>query len=1070
MWWTFEKLAARINELAGLRYRDERSIPQFACIEDREGAVGVAPPEAEAPWRTMRLGETWKGRDYYLWLSVQVQAPREWGGKVIVGLFDFGRTGGGNNSGFESLLYVDGVPYQGVDSNHQEVRLPADCAGTPMLLQFRLWSGLNGYGAPADIEHRLQAAKLCWLDETADDLFYTAKAMLETIQTFDANRPEREQLLGLLDRAFGRIDWSQERSADFYASLAEALQMLNEGLEQIGKHHAVQVDCIGHTHIDVAWLWRIRHTREKAARSFSTVLRLMEQYPDYLFLQTQPQLYEYMKQDYPELYERIRERVKEGRWEAGGAMWLEADCNLPSGESLVRQILYGTMFLRDEFGVECTYLWLPDVFGYSWALPQILRKSGIEAFMTTKISWNQYNRMPHDTFKWRGIDGTDIVAHFITTPSNGQDEESFLYTYNGEVTPHSVQGIWNGYRDKGLNRDLLLAFGYGDGGGGPTRSMLEMRRRIDRMPGMPRVRPGRADDYFTRLVQRVSEHDGYVHVWDGEMYLETHRGTYTSQAYNKLMNRRLELLYREAEWICSLHSVSRSDWSTYPAEDLLVGWKIVLRNQFHDIIPGSSIREVYEDSREEYEQAKRLGEAVRTGAAQGLALLPASTAGNVPHGYSYTVFNSASWERDDLVLIPAERSMEQGEWRGADGAALSAQLTEDGWLVAMPGLPSMGVASLTFQPIFGGEAPSGTSGSQFVYAEGLLETPMYRIRWNERGTLTEIYDKREERSVLAPGACGNELQVFEDKPKGRHEAWDIDIFYSQKMRTVGELLSAELIESGPLRAVVRFHWTYADSSIRQHLTVYADSPRIDFRTEVDWHEKRQLLKVAFPVDIRATEATYDIQFGNVRRPTHWNTSWDYARFETVGHQWADLSEHGYGVSLLNDCKYGYDIKDNVMRLSLIKSATVPDAQADQGRHAFTYSLLPHRGDWREAEVVREAWALNSPLFALAGAPERSGLSMLRLDAGFVMINAVKKAEYADEAVIRLHEYKGARGTVALASDLAIASWQETDLLERPTGPLSTENVIRLDFKPYEIKTVKVAFGGCTRTDGRERRR
>lgn len=1069
MWWTFEKLAARINELAGLRYRDERTIPQFACVEDREGAVGAFPPESGA-WRPIRLGDTWKGRDFYLWLSVQVEVPQAWSGKKMVGLFDFGRTGGGNNSGFESLLFLNGEPYQGVDSNHKEVLLPPDSAGSTVLLQFRLWSGLNGYGAPADIEHRLQTAKLGWLDETADDLFYTSRAVLETVQTFDAHRPEREQLLDLLDRAFLCIDWANERSDRFYATVAEARDTLAGGLERLGKHHAVNVTCVGHTHIDVAWLWTIRHTREKVARSFSTVLRLMEQYPEYLFLQTQPQLYEYIKQDYPQLYASIRERVKEGRWEPGGAMWLEADCNLPSGESLVRQILYGTMFLRAEFGVECKYLWLPDVFGYCWALPQILRKSGIEAFMTTKISWNQYNRMPHDTFKWRGIDGTEIVTHFITTPSNAQDEESFLYTYNGDVTPHSVQGLWNGYRDKGMNRDLLLAYGYGDGGGGPTRGMLEMRRRLDRMPGLPRVSTGRADDYFARLVEKVEKYDRYVHVWDGEMYLETHRGTFTSQAYNKRMNRRLELLYRDAEWAGSLLSVWKRDWSAYPARELLAGWKIILRNQFHDIIPGSSIREVYEDSREEYEEAWRLGTTVWREAAGALASVAAGDAGDAGDaGYAgdardagarlgavktYTVCNSAGWERDDMVWIPAEAGMERGIWRDADGARLAAQRSEDGWLVAVRGLPSMGLASIAFQATEDGAEEAG----RFQYADGVLETPLYRIRWNGHGALADIYDKRAERGVLAPGACGNELQVFEDKPKGRHEAWDIDIFYTQKKRVVSELVSVRLSESGPLRAVVRFHWTYGRSEIRQELIAYADSPRIDFRTQVDWQERRQLLKVAFPVDIRATEATYDVQFGNVRRPTHWNTSWDYARFETVGHQWADLSEHGYGVSLLNDCKYGYDIKDNVMRLSLIKSATVPDAQADQGLHEFTYSLMPHAGDWRAAGTVKEAWALNSPLAALPGEPDRPSLSMFRLDHDGVMIDAVKKAEQGDEVVIRLHEYRGARGAVAITSDFEIVSWQETDLLERPTGSRSTESVIRLEMKPYEIKTVAVAFG------------
>jgi alpha-mannosidase len=1088
MWWTIEKLEARTKELAAFRYREEKQIKQFASLVDEEGAVGALPPE-HGEWQTLHLGETWKGRDLYIWLEADVAVPAEWRHGTVIGLFDFGRTGGGNNSGFESLLFLNGQPYQGVDSNHKEVFLPKPYPDSPVRLQFRLWSGLNGYGAAAAVEHKLSTAKLVLFDEAADDLYYTSLAIVGSIKLMDENRPEREDLLGLLDRAFVTIDWTYPRSDAFYESLACARDLLKEGLALLPKHHSVNVTCVGHTHIDVAWLWRIKHTREKAARSFSTVLRLMERYPEYMFLQTQPQLYEYIKQDYPQIYEAIRQRVKDGRWEPGGAMWLEADCNLPSGESLVRQIVYGTQFLRDEFGVECKYLWLPDVFGYCWALPQILRKSGIEAFMTTKISWNQYNRMPHDTFLWRGMDGTEIVTHFITTPNNSHDEESFEYTYNGEITPHSVQGIWNGYRDKGMNRDLLLAYGYGDGGGGPTRDMLELRRRIEQLPGMPNVATGRADDYFAKLVEKVNGHDGYIHVWDGEMYLELHRGTYTSQAYNKRMNRRLELLYRDAEWLGSLLSVGSSSWGSYPAGELLSGWKIILRNQFHDIIPGSSIREVYEDSREEYEEAWTLGSrlwqeaaAALTGAAEVVAEQAAERGGSPTSTAAYTLFNSSGWERTDLVHIPAEGAAECGVWRDAAGNRLTAQRRHDGWRVLVHDIPALGMAAISFEadarrtesepareagrgPVRPAGAEAGNS-SGFHYADMQLDTPYYRLQWNEFGALTELYDKRCGRSVLAPGAAGNVLQVFEDKPKGRHEAWDIDIFYTQKMRRVEELVEVRQVEDGPLRCVIRFNWTYGQSAIEQDMIVYADNPRIDFQTRVDWHERRQLLKVAFPVDIRATEATYDVQFGNVKRPTHWNTSWDYAKFETVGHQWADLSESGYGVSLLNDCKYGYDIKDNVMRLSLIKSAMVPDPQADLGQHEFTYSLLPHAGDWRTAGTVKEAWALNNPIPAVpCRRPTISGLSLFKTSADHVMIDAVKKAETGDAVIIRLHEYMGARGTVELTSDYDVLAWQETDLLERPVGERSEEQTIRLTIKPYEIKTVSVTFG----TGGRSSR-
>lgn len=410
-----------------------------------------------------------------------------------------------------------------MDSNHQEVFLEDGAAGRELDFTFRLWSGLNGDGQLIPQEHKIKRAELAYLDESADNLYYTGRAALGTIKQLPDSQIQKHELLADLNKAFNLLDWSRPGSAAFYASVQEAESSLLADLSRLEQEHPVTVTAIGHTHIDVAWLWRLTHTREKAARSFSTVLRLMKEFPEYIFLQTQPQLYAYIKQDYPEIYQEIKQRVEEGRWEAGGAMWLEADCNLTSGESLVRQILYGTKFFREEFGVDCKYLWLPDVFGYSWALPQILRKSGIDTFMTTKISWSQYNRMPHDTFQWRGIDGSEVLTHFITTPE-GPESGAWYYTYNGLIEPFSVQGIWEQYRDKNLNRELLLSYGYGDGGGGVNREMLEMRRRLDSMPGLPQVKTGRAAEYFERLHETIDATEEYVHTWDGSYTWSTTGG------------------------------------------------------------------------------------------------------------------------------------------------------------------------------------------------------------------------------------------------------------------------------------------------------------------------------------------------------------------------------------------------------------------------------------------------------------------------------------------------------------------------------------------------------------------
>ncbi len=1033
MFWTIEKIEDRIQELDTYRYRDLQPIQTFSCLLDEEGEIGERPPQ-QGEWGTMNTGDRWEGRDKYLWLKTNVSLPQDWTNRKIVGVFDFGKTGGGHNSGFESLLYLNNRPFQGVDMNHQEVFLEDTLAGSEVELCFRLWSGLEGGGQPMIQEHKLKKAFVSWLDEKTDDLLFTAEAALETVKYLDENQSEGIALLKALDRAFLLIDWSQPGSDFFYSTVHQAEERLKEEIEQIPNNSMVTINAIGHTHIDVAWLWRLKHTREKAARSFSTVLRLMEQYPDYVFLQTQPQLYDYIRQDYPEIYEQMKKRIEDGSWEPEGGMWLEADCNLTSGESLVRQLLLGTRFFKEHYGKECEYLWLPDVFGYSWALPQILVKSGIKTFMTTKISWSQYNKMPHDTFKWRGIDGTEILTHFITTP----EDDRWFYTYNGKINARTVKGIWDAYRDKEVNQELLLAYGYGDGGGGVNREMLEKRRRFDEMPGLPRVKTGRADEYFRRLHETIDETDQYVHTWDGELYLEYHRGTYTSQAYNKRMNRKMELLLRETEWLNSLKSVEQESWSSYPVKNLTDSWKTVLRNQFHDIIPGSSIREVYEDSKEEYEEARELTEKAWSDARDGLV---DNTQGK------YTIFNSGSTQRTDVVRIAHEGNNDS--WKDDYGNTLDAQRTAEGdWIVLAEGIPSLGKASI--QRSNGGEAKS----SPFTLRDNGIRTPYYEIEWNEQGQLEKVVDVNNGRNILGANQKGNVFQLFEDKPM-RFDAWDIDAYYQEKQKEIQSLRDVEVVEEGPVRTVIEFVWEYNQSIIKQKMMVYAKNPRIDFQTYVDWHEREQLLKVAFPVDIRATEATYDIQYGNVKRPTHWNTSWDHARFESVGHQWVDLSETGYGVSLLNDCKYGHDIKDNVIRLTLLKCSTDPDIEQDQGEHWFTYSLLPHKGDWREAGTVQEAWSLNNPFTYSDGNSDRT--SLFSVNSENVWVDAVKKAEDADEMIVRLHEFTGARGRVELFSDYNIHSWRECDLMERNVDPDNHEGPVQFEIKPYEIKTFRLSF-------------
>lgn len=1035
------RLRRLIGELAELRYRDRRPLGAFACYED-DGAVGRSAPDSTALCGSMQVGDRWIGRDKYLWLTLVVDLPDSWLSRDVVGLFDFGRTGGGNNAGFEALLFLGGQPYQGVDSNHQEVIFDPRETGLRLGLAFRLWSGLEGGGPPREQCHELLRADLAWLDPACDDLYFTARAALATVEALDEHAPEKGLLLNLLNRTFQKLDFSEPGSDAFYASAIETRNFLVRALAEQRREAQVTVTCVGHTHIDVAWLWRLKDTREKAARSFSTVNRLMTRFEDFTFLQSQAQLYEYIKADYPAIYERIHRWVRAGRWEAGGAMWVEADCNISSGEALVRQIVYGIRFFQREFNVRNTYLWLPDVFGYSWALPQILRQCGLDTFITTKISWNEFNKMPHDTFVWRGIDGSEVTAHFITVPDDG-NPDSWYYTYNGLMEPGTVSGTWRNYADKAINQELLLAYGYGDGGGGPNRHMLEMRRRLDGMPGMPQTRSGRVDEYVSRLNDNIRSADGgYLHVWDGELYLEYHRGTYTSQAWSKRMNRRLELKYRETEFLCALAAIVGNDWQRYPQQAIYDGWKIVLRNQFHDIIPGTAIREVYEDSKQEYAQADDIAEACSDRAL-----------GKLVQGdgrQTFTVINSASWQRSGLVRLPLAGF--GGSVRDQGGAALPIQCAEDHVLVRPCEIPSFGAVCLS-------AVPDGVraSPSPFGIAENRLETPCYLLEWNGQGHISRLFDRRACREVLADGVA-NVMQVFEDKPR-QYDAWELEVSFEQKRETIDEFLGATVQSDGPLQIVIRFQWQYRNSRIDQEMVLYQDSPRIDFRTVIDWQEREKMVKVAFPVRVRASEATYDIQYGNVKRPTHRNTSWDHARFEVVGHQWADLSEEGYGVALLNDCKYGYDIRDNLMRLTLLKSSNYPDPQADAGEHRFTYSLLPHAGSWQQAGVSRHAWDLNSPLYAVPGkiADGIDGRSLLSCDNPNVTIDVVKKAEDSDHLIVRLHEHGGSRGPVYLRSDFRIVTWQPCDLLEAPTGPENQGDEISDAVSPYQIKTYRVVL-------------
>ena len=1031
MFLTLDKFRQRVRELGEKRYFGHSCIAPFISMEGNlppdESYKGL-PEKVEGP--AFGLHDFFVGRDRYLWLERTVKLPEAKEGCETVGLFDFGETGGGYNSGFESLLYVDGHPYQGVDTHHKEVIFRGK-EGKEVCLTFLLWTGLEGGGEHTSFYHQCRQADVAYLHKKTDELYYFAKAITETLLLLPPENEQYAKLKAALDRTFSCINWDEE---SFYEKAEKAHDMLMDELDRMEKSTEVTVNVVGHTHIDVAWLWRLKHTREKAQRSFSTVLRLMELYDEYIFLQTQPQLYKYVKEDCPELYEKIRQKAAEGKWEPDGGMWVEADCNLSSGEALVRQFLYGTRFLEQEFGKKCEYLWLPDVFGYSWALPQILKQCEINTFMTTKISWNQFNSIPDDLFWWRGIDGSEILTYFVNTPGEGQDMDTRYATYNGMVTPHAVLGSWNKFKNKDLSRDTLISYGYGDGGGGVTRDMLELRRAMDVIPGLPHVKSVQAGEFFRKLHENVENTDRYVHTWDGELYLEYHRGTYTSQAYNKKTNRHMENKLVQTEWLSSLAYILGGG---YAGQELNDSWECVLLHQFHDIIPGSSIHEVYEDSRINYRAAEERADHVWEEALKTVIQ---------EKEHTYSVYSINSFGGKELVLIPEQ---EEGSFTDGSGRKLEAQKTKNGYEVQVETEPFSAIPVI-FIP---GEKKTAVPKTASSFDGASIETSRYSIAWNEEGQLTRIYDKRVERSVLKEGQLGNVLEVYEDKPIN-FDAWDIDIFYTQKMERAKLAKAPELVENGSLKAVVRFVFRYHKSEIQQDMTVFRDSGNIDFVTRVDWQETHRLLKAAFYTDIRSVKASYDIQFGHVERPTHWNTSWDWARFEVCGHKWADLSETGYGVSLLNNCKYGYSIKDQAIKLSLLKSAVYPDTEADKGTHEFTYSLYPHEGSVTEGGTIEAASRLNLPAQAVPGqfADQRK---IVKVSTDRVQIDAVKKAEDEDCLIVRLHECRGGRGKVKLSSEFPVKKLVPCNLLEHGCGEAVEGAEAVFPITPFEIKTFKM---------------
>jgi alpha-mannosidase len=890
---------------------------------------GEPVPFADAmqgTFSTFQVGDAWGPPWSTTWFHVRGRVPDQWLGRKVFAVFDLGFDG---PTGFtcEALAWKDGRPWRGVDPNHRW--LPV----TNPDVDFYLEAAANPHAAENGDE---PAASMIALRTSPEPAFVFREAALRLDEEGD---PQPERL---------RIDPSHFITA------------------------------IGHAHIDTAWEWPLREAKRKCARSWSTQLALMDEFPDFVFAASQPAQYQWIKESYPDIYRRIKERVDEGRWEPVGATWVEPDCNLPSGESLVRQLLHGKRFFMREFGYETRILWLPDVFGYPGNLPQLIKESGCDFFLTQKLSWNDTNKPEHHTFWWEGIDGTRIFTHF--PPAD---------TYNGVFTADELEWSVRNFKDSARSKHSLYLFGWGDGGGGPTREMIDSAHRLG-------VHMGRAADFFERA--SADAHD--LATSTGELYFELHRGTYTSQSRTKRWNRVAQEVLRQAE----MWSVAAG---TRRTPELEKAWKAVLLNQFHDILPGSSIDWVYEEAERDLEQAATRAVGVGLDAVQSIA-------GN---GDNTTIFNSTSHARRELMPI------------GPD--TVRVVVPACGWAVHTPHEPEPHV----------------------VVSDRSMENELLRVEWDERAVLTSIWDKEAGREVLS--GPGNLLQLHDDNPR-MWDAWDLDAYYRTAWT---EVTAVDAIHPrGGLRGEIGLQRRFGGSLLRQSMSLDAGSRVLRFVTSVDWHERHKILKVAFPVTVKAREATYEIQFGHLKRPTHEETSQARAMFEVCAQRWADLGDGEYGVALLNDCKHGYDIHGSVMRLSLLRAPTHPDPNADQGLHQFTYALMPHPGAFPEAGVIEAAEDLNSPLHVVlnTGLPRGTSRSLVEVDTRQIKVEAIKRAEDSDATIVRLYEAWGRACRARLRTTLPAGRASLCDLLERERTEVDVrEGELVLDFTPFKVLTLKL---------------
>lgn len=1011
--WPFtpEKIASRLTLIAPHIYRRKAPLPPFRMLP-LPAAMLDAPICADPTgWEVIAPFSYWGRADLNFVMKSEIRVPEGWQAEHLALHLPLGVLGDIFNHP-EALVHIDGRPIGSADRYHHTIPLDAALAdGQAHSLSLLGWTGLAGW--PPDLNSK---AKLFMgeplIVEIDRDLrtFHTrASAVLDAATHLHSEGDTHRGLIEALDLAFKALDTRAPLRDNLHASVPRAREVLDEGIAVAGEPSDHVLHGIGHAHMDIAYLWPIDQIRLKNARTYSNVLRLMEDDPDFRFSHSQPQLYAMVEQDYPEIFAQIKARVAEGRWEVMGGMWVEPDLNIPGPEALVRQLMLGRSYFRDRFGeVETPVLWLPDTFGFPAQIPQLMRHAGLKYFVTNKLNWNQKNKVPWSTHHWEALDGSRVLAHILTTPRDVQ-YLPFPTNYKSDLSAAEVLGtVRDATVPEGVT-ELPICYGYGDGGGGPTDDLLFKARAYADMPGAPRFRMSTVRETFAALEAQA---DRFA-VWKGEHYMEGHRGVLTSQGWIKRANRLAERALHEAEALAAMAGQT---------PDLTQAWQLLCLQQFHDIVTGTSIPAVFEDARRDFALIRAMVETVAQEAAEAL------------RGEVACVANTSPVGGPRIVIGPA----------GSGGQAI-----EEGELLYFADLPSYSVVPVR-------QAGSPPAPVRIALADGgaVLENGDLRVVVTADGQLDEVFDKALGRSILKPGHRANVLQVFEDRPIC-WDAWDIDPSFEDRTEVLTGATQVTIAEEGPLRAALRVETRWRDSVVVQTIRLCAMSRRIDFVTEVDWHEQHTLLKAAFPVAVTADTAEFDIQWGTVKRSTKRESSFDAARFEVPAQKWACLCDEQMSIAVLNDCKYGYDVRDDTIRITLIKSSTSPDPNADQGHHLFTYALLPHAASDRSV-LDHEAYALNSaPRFLPAGGSTRTS-AFAQSRSSNVIIETLKPAEDGLGVILRIFEAHGRGTSVTLefhgiVLSASIVGFDETTSKAIPRSG----NCLNLVLKDYEIITVRV---------------